>query len=1344
MKISKSKLLATVLILTTVLAMFGVLSITATEYIDVTDYCWIEGVLHSDTYELYPYLEESIDIGFSKYGEMIGYDEDSGIGLGIQYPGYESAGNTYDQRDETSVEPFANEEIDVDVWMNGWFIDIKYKKAPGDWREIWAFAMFSDGSLHGGDWIIMPEVDWDSTTRPLWQEYEPFANPDSDDYPSPKPDYGGRKTNGICTTDDITIVYNGPRKFVAVTKTRIKDGGTSLVDVFITIVFNKAEKNVILLKDVKRLYDKGPLNIQFGNRGEWDLSPPAYVHFYTDEPVQCWDVDGDGDIDPFDEGHEFFYDYMTDNKNPKKWWDEVPEVEWPDYIESEPWDIRKESVEWFETQETCYGREWHTDETIKEHSYAVAQVIDADCEYVGAMGVWPHPEFWSVQNSYPNPYIPPSDIPLMLLPLSRLLEWHKWTVEDDPTQLGDNLIADRNNIWIKMDDMESEPSIPFIIYEHDFLLELGVRDIYRLVSAYVLTDYHDADDADANDLNADTVVENQIDREVQYQLDEIFKPWDLWQDMHKCTKRWVHFFLGNDLTYEFTLPSTKEIEDGEEIPCLPVYPVVDVGHTTEDWGTGFNWDSYCWFPERVLVDGVLIPRDGYQFIDPIPTTGHPSYYEINFITGVITFWEWDSDASAYIYWLIPDDSVVKVLWSSYHSKTVGEQWLGDDETKNFPLHHSILAHCPYHHYVHAPYEECEWLKKYAPFYNGVEVLLVEQEPYRLKEETEGMDSPGHYNVYASQPQSVTDELLEDTVGTHAVGTSWTLDYKFVDPTSVVVYLNSSGAKTTLVEDSDYEVLCLSSDTRHTRVVLLETQTITSGGNITADYDYYGVGYITLDGELIGDLEDWFCKELDVKFYVPWPCLCCDYPGWREEKFHIGYEGDIQNQVIQTRYNLSYPMEFVEKAWIHHEKLLTGGDYVVCGDGKTIYFQNPPKDGEWILANYTYVTTDYEDWFLGDGETNIFVLRYVPKVNTLKVYNTEIWEEILPEGCYGSYPYGTVSAGKWSPKTSQYKLRPVGTIGPPTGVKCPVPDEEYALLPAYKVKTWVKHGYYNTTHEYEECEWIYVTDNKTRGNWIIRETDTCDELVLDQAPEYPHVLKIVYEVYSGRYEWATVGTIAASVDSIGLAMVTAAIKNKGMEMGIGGLDIQDTLRGPRIPWLVDETMSPDTLGRYHLYNDWCYERTGHGMTTSWPISSSNIITVGGNAVNDLAVYSNDWIQALVTTTPEIYGVTCWDRNTYVGGDVDARYGYAIISTFKDKNGTVVLLIAGWTGQDTYYACKWFEEHKYWLQHINWHVTDLVLKIEYKYSDGDLRCPPIVTILEKLGTISEKPQHDCPPL
>jgi hypothetical protein len=1251
MEISKKKLLAITLVLTTFLAMFAVFGpiVVSTEYIDVDDYCWIEGVLHSDTYTLYPYAEESLDIGFSKYGEMIGYNEDTEIGLGLQYPGYESAGNTYDQTDDTSVDPFCNEYIGEDWWMNGWFIDIKYRTPAGVWREIWAFALFSDGQQHGGDWIVMPSVSSTSAARPLWQEYAPFANPDSTEYAGivdPIPAKGGRKTNGLCTTDPIEIIYNGPRRFIALCKTTISDvgGGADLVAIYFTFIFNKAEKNVIILKDVKRLYTKQPMNIQFGNRGEWDLGiegdTDSYTHWYTDHPVQYWDMDDDGTINGTEvaTSFEFFRRYFLAFKNPKKWWDDVPYADRPTEVFNEWTEVIVDFPDtWLETQYTCYGRDWHWDKTIKEHSYAVAQVISRAGDYVGALAVWPHPEFWSAANTFFPPertVAPagnnPSSIPLMLAPISRMLNWHKWTVEEDPNQGEAPLdIDDRDNIWVKADDIRApdgstmEPIIPFIIYEHDFQLSSTLPE-YRVVSVYMLTDYHDADDADADDPGNEeswSMGYDIIDREIQYQLDEIFDPWDIYDAMHKNTKRWVQFFdrdydghaWDGENYYCIQLDDYREIESGELIPSLPV---INYG----------DWDAYCSFSERVLVDTgtgyELIYPIWYNWLDPIPNDESP-YYVISYTTGIICFYEWDDDLDDYVIWYLPEGSIVKVLWSSEHHATTAEQWDENDllypidgETFIFPLHHD------------------------EDYYDELtEVFLIEQPPQRI------------YN-------------------------------------------------TTLTD---------------------------------------GTPYYAIQGATLTVYNCSKCKEIDIKYYET------ETPdSWHEEKFH---SNGSETQV----FTLNYTATYVEKVWIHSEKAITRGQYVFNNATKTIYMQDPVTNGEWLQANYTVSGVGYINFFLGNGKKNVFTLQGYPDVGSLHVYNTKIVEQIVNETDDDSPPTAAIGTAWEVPKQDSY-WRSSGT---------------YTYAPATRI---VYSGI-------EEREWLCATDEKLRGNWIIQDSPTghyfptCDRLVLDQAPlnatqtandvdptgtyDWPgQELKIVFKVPSGRWEWDVVGEIAASVDSLGAAAVIAAFKNKLMEFGLGGLDLA-SVWGPSIPSLIREAISPDTLGRYHLHDDWCYSRTGVGLATSWPISSSNIISVGGSAVNDVTEYFNDFLQALDGTTVTgdngragIYAVTCWDRDMSeycfyeFPAAVTERYGYAVISTYKDKNGTIGFIVEGWSGQDTYFAAKWFDEHKYELQHINLHVTDLILRIEYKYSDGDPRCPPVVTIREKLGTISEKPQHDCP--
>ena len=1304
MKMSKKKLLAIALTLTTFLAMFTLLRLTvATEYIDVDDYCWIEGVLHDDTYTLYPYAQESIDMGFSKYGEMIGYDETDEVGLGIQYPGYESAGNTYDQTDETSVDPFANEEINVNNWMNGWFIDIKYTPLGGTRREIWAFALFSDGAQYGGDWIKMPSTTAISSVRPLWQEYPPYANPDATPYidsgelASEVGYIGGRKSNGDPETDPIEIIYNGPRKFIAICRTKISDAGRDLVDITITFIFNKAEKNVIILKDVKRLYKKSSLNIQFGNRGEWDLgiSPDtdSYIHWYTDEPVQYWDMNEDTNINATEIGlsFDFFKDYMVNHKYPKKWWDEIPTSEIPIKTRDEwtnAWrnfaDLMRpytdyEGPSWNETQETCYGTKWHMDEHIKDHSYAVAQVIAQDGDYVGALAVWPHPEFWSAHMIYYPPARTksptgnnPSEIALMLAPLSRMLNWHKWTVEEDPNQGEDDDLDDRDNIWIKMDDMVTsagatmEPTIPFTIYEHDFELKSAVPS-YRIVSVYMLTDNHDGDDRDAQrgDNSEDwSNGVNQIDREIQYQLDEIFDPWDIYDAMHKNTKRWVQFYVqgvdspttewtaeersawDGETYYCIQLDDHREIESGLLIPSLPVYPGFEPGTRPADWDNlhGYTWDAYCAFTERVLVDTgtgyELIPRGintndgectlasyawGYHWLDPtkVEIDDLPEdrrFYLINLVTGRISFYEFDPVTETFDPWYLPEDSTVKVLWSSEHHATTAEQW--NEDTLLYPVD-GIRVRFPLNHDIMCKYK------------NLTEVFLVEQPPERLPDTDPEDGSPF---------------------------------YTFTAPRTLRV-------------------------------------------------DYVPV-----------------CKEVDIKYYT--------YDsGWHEEKFHC------DNADTDT-FTLSFDGDYIEKVWIHSEKALTGGDYVfsnvtyvldhASAKNKTLYLQDPLPECEWLIVNYTHGGLSYSDFFHGEvctetWERTAFELTEYPDVGSIVVQNTEILQQIV------NYT---------DPEQ-------------PLGSEIKVPAEESVWISdgsgTYEPATWEQWG------DWEEREWLNITDVKTKGNYIIRESpegdhfSTCDEIVLEQpalnASQTPadwpgQELKIVFKVPSGRYEWGTVGEPSVAVDSIGVTMTVAAFKNKLIEFGLGGLDIQDTTFGPRIPSLIREGISPDARGRYHLVDDWCYSRTGEGEDTSWPVASSNIISVGGPYPNMVSKYFNEFAQAMIFTTVGggFYAVTCWDKalsehGFYEGGTVTDRYGYAVISTYKDKNGTIGFMVYGWTGQDTYYAAKWFDEHKFELQHINLHVTDLILEITYKSATGTLYCPPTVSIVEKLGTISEKPQHDC---
>lgn len=250
---------------------------------------------------------------------------------------------------------------------------------------------------------------------------------------------------------------------------------------------------------------------------------------------------------------------------------------------------------------------------------------------------------------------------------------------------------------------------------------------------------------------------------------------------------------------------------------------------------------------------------------------------------------------------------------------------------------------------------------------------------------------------------------------------------------------------------------------------------------------------------------------------------------------------------------------------------------------------------------------------------------------------------------------------------------------------------------------------------------------------------------------------------GAWEWLTVGRDSAAIDSAGSAMVgTWVTWWNGAELRNSALDMQDTRYGPDAPSILSAqrtTLLPDrtgyrdanigyNLGRLGLKDDWsCHVNSEGTELQGLPISSSNIITVGGPAANAATEYTNDFTDAFATlggwtgpagTAGVIYSIPCWSKNTYAPEYDETgkqTVGYGIISTFQDLNGTTFLVLYGYTGQDTYYT-TWSLMHSDVL-HLAFDtmpegVTTLVLKFDYTLHPTDY-C--FVTIMEALGTISE---------
>lgn len=274
-------------------------------------YTTINGVLESDYYSLYPYAAASLEVGLSKFGELI----NSNTNVGLEYA---------DARDPFAAPAGSNvdeSKLPKKVWINGWYIDIRYVHEDWGPRCVWTGALFADKSDYGKNWI---RVDNDYTYPPYLPRYgyeESFDDKglelDENLQPISGLTNGGRKTNGTAVTEPITILYDGPRLFVAKSVTHIYDWneGTDenlhLADVVLTIMFNKVKKEVVVLKDVKFIEqakyviadlpittpEKSSISIpmailvQFSNREEWDLGAEGvtgtvdysgYVHFYTE------------------------------------------------------------------------------------------------------------------------------------------------------------------------------------------------------------------------------------------------------------------------------------------------------------------------------------------------------------------------------------------------------------------------------------------------------------------------------------------------------------------------------------------------------------------------------------------------------------------------------------------------------------------------------------------------------------------------------------------------------------------------------------------------------------------------------------------------------------------------------------------------------------------------------------------------------------------------------------------------------------------------------------------------------------------------------------------------------
>jgi hypothetical protein len=579
---------------------------------DVTEwYASQTGVLDSDYYSLYPYEKSKLTIGFSQFGEMI----NPYTGHGLNYSG----------RD-----PFANEGILKKYWLNGWFIDIRYIHRVEGARHLWAMATFADMISYGGDWY----------------------NGHTDPYGAP---HGGRKCSGNATTDPITVLYDGPRRYIALVTTHLNDtvGDDTwpVLDVTFTIIFNRVDKEVIVLKNIKLTIDskilESPIDVQFSNRGEWDLGPSpdwkSYAHFYHQEFTTCYGADwtlsknitreehylnnsftGSSLTLPYESARSGTYyglpvvwrsDYVYVNdvwKKPGTDYNinyDTGVITFSQAITAKKVEIfyklyKKEGILQGFSTDTYQGDAYTGAVIATPHEYDLAQIIARDKTVVGYAAFWPVLSDYTVDG------------------WDRALEALYNVSESDMVPSG------------------SEPDIPYVVGEWDFMLDYDIStpnwgQQFRGVTVYGLVNYHDADDYQYNDLNGDGVRENQVDREAQYQLNMIFNPWDLNDAVEKQEYRWLFKDTIADETNQ--VPLTRGLGDSLYYAVLQS-EYESLGETEPTWTGYFLKDSGTYPTEsewvNLLEDNItaysknwalkMNGSEGWEMLKITPTVGTPT------------------------------------------------------------------------------------------------------------------------------------------------------------------------------------------------------------------------------------------------------------------------------------------------------------------------------------------------------------------------------------------------------------------------------------------------------------------------------------------------------------------------------------------------------------------------------------------------------------------------------------------------------------------------------------------------------------------------------------------------
>jgi hypothetical protein len=433
---------------------------------------------------LYPFYHGLVTIGISKFGETVNpYTH-----VGFQY--MDASGKPYD--------PIVNSAVDINEVIAGWKLVVTYNRA-GVFRTVWAYAKFSDFYAAGspadgiyagaacnkvaGGWILCP-----------------YATNMTD---SPALDmHGGRKTNGYVVTQPLTVIYSGPRRWVAVSENVLYDSTTvaNPVAAFsITFDFNKDKKELTMIKDVKILLGpKEALPITAANctKHETNTGGVVYSSPFTaalsQQPgMACFELDNNEQIDqgPPVWGTAHFYTINTTAGGAIN--NDIDQGQLTTKILNE---ANGAAAYHWDNGTTSTDLTWPGAYLRPNNLTAVAQMIDIAGTHVVAKAFWPHPDWWTV-DAYGT----------------------------------DKMFSKLDGI--QTDNLAASPSVVGVAAQWNFILDGSARAQWRSVETLAVTDNHDANNANGI-----------IDRELIFLNNEVFNPFDLVKALDPVYSRQVTYY----------------------------------------------------------------------------------------------------------------------------------------------------------------------------------------------------------------------------------------------------------------------------------------------------------------------------------------------------------------------------------------------------------------------------------------------------------------------------------------------------------------------------------------------------------------------------------------------------------------------------------------------------------------------------------------------------------------------------------------------------------------------------------------------------------------------------------